>query len=42
MNLIMQLWLRQQIFSNNFSKNLTYTDEHGYTFLSNSNLFGGN
>ena len=28
-------------FSNNFSKNLTYTDEHGYTFLSNSNLFGG-
>ena len=28
-------------FANDFSKNLTYTDEHGYTFLSNSNLFGG-
>lgn len=28
-------------FSNNFSRNLTYTDKHGYEFLSNSNLFGG-
>lgn len=28
-------------FSNNFTSNLTYTDEHGYNFLSNSNLFGG-
>lgn len=28
-------------FANNFSKNLTYTDKHGYNFLSNSNLFGG-
>ena len=28
-------------FANNFTKNLTYTDEHGYNFLSNSNLFGG-
>lgn len=28
-------------FANNFSSNLTYTDEHGYNFLSNSNLFGG-
>ena len=28
-------------FSNGFTKNLTYTDEHGYNFLSNSNLFGG-
>lgn len=28
-------------FSNGFTKNLTYTDEHGYEFLSNSNLFGG-
>lgn len=28
-------------FSNNFTKNLTYTDKHGYEFLSNSNLFGG-
>lgn len=28
-------------FSNNFTKNLTYTTEHGYNFLQNSNLFGG-
>ena len=28
-------------FSNNFTKNLTYTDKRGYTFLENSNLFGG-
>ncbi len=28
-------------FSNGFTKNLTYTDQHGYEFLSNSNLFGG-
>ena len=28
-------------FSNNFTKNLTYTDKHGYEFLKNSNLFGG-
>lgn len=28
-------------FSNGFTKNLTYTDKHGYEFLSNSNLFGG-
>ena len=28
-------------FSNGFSKNLTYTDEHGYKFLENSNLYGG-
>lgn len=28
-------------FANHFSKNLTYTDEHGYNFLNNSNLFGG-
>ena len=28
-------------FSNDFSKNLTYTDKHGYDFLKNSNLFGG-
>lgn len=28
-------------FSNGFSSNLTYTTEHGYNFLSNSNLFGG-
>lgn len=28
-------------FSNNFTKNLTYTTEHAYKFLENSNLFGG-
>ena len=28
-------------FANGFTKNLTYTDEHGYKFLENSNLFGG-
>ena len=28
-------------FANNFTKNLTYTDKHGYEFLENSNLFGG-
>ena len=28
-------------FSNGFSKNLTYTTQHGYEFLENSNLFGG-
>ena len=28
-------------FANGFTKNLTYTDEHGYRFLENSNLFGG-
>ena len=28
-------------FSNGFTKNLTYTDERGYNFLKNSNLFGG-
>lgn len=28
-------------FANNFTKDLTYTTEHGYNFLNNSNLFGG-
>lgn len=28
-------------FSNGFSANLTFTTQHGYEFLSNSNLFGG-
>lgn len=28
-------------FANRFTKNLTYTTEHGYKFLENSNLFGG-
>ena len=33
--------VRTKDLSNNFSKDLVYTDIHGYTFLSNSNLFGG-
>ena len=28
-------------FSNHFTQNLTYTTEHGYNYLENSNLFGG-
>ena len=28
-------------FANGFTKGLTYTDKHGYDFLRNSNLFGG-
>lgn len=28
-------------FANNFTDDLTYTDQHGYEFLENSNLFGG-
>ena len=28
-------------FKTNFSKDLVYTDKHGYDFLKNSNLFGG-
>ena len=28
-------------FANGFTRNLTYTDKHGYQFLENSNLFGG-
>ena len=28
-------------FGNGFSRDLTFTDKHGYEFLSNSNLFGG-
>ncbi|MCR5344882.1 MAG: restriction endonuclease subunit S [Lachnospiraceae bacterium] len=28
-------------FANDFTENLTYTDKHGYEFLVNSNLFGG-
>lgn len=35
------LMIKTADFANNFLKNLTYTDEHGYKFLSNSNLFGG-
>ena len=33
--------VKTQDFQNNFSKDLTYTDENGYKFLSNSNLYGG-
>ena len=29
------------VLPNNFSRDLTFTDKHGYEFLSNSNLFGG-
>mgnify|MGYP001624302539 FL=1 len=35
------LMVKTADFSNNFSRNLTYTTQHGYEFLSNSNLFGG-
>ena len=35
------LMVKTADFANNFTKNLTYTDENGYKFLSNSNLFGG-
>ena len=35
------LLVKTQDFANSFTKNLTYTDQHGYEFLSNSNLFGG-
>ena len=35
------LLVKTQDFQNNFSKDLTYTDENGYKFLSNSNLYGG-
>lgn len=35
------LMVKTADFTNNFTENLTYTDKHGYEFLSNSNLFGG-
>ena len=35
------LMVKTADFSNGFTKNLTYTDKHGYEFLENSNLFGG-
>ncbi len=35
------LLVKTQDFANNFTKDLTFTDEHGYKFLSNSNIFGG-
>ena len=33
--------VRTKDFQNNFTKELVYTDKHGYEFLSNSNLYGG-
>lgn len=35
------LLVRTLDFRYNFQRDLTYTDKHGYEFLSNSNLFGG-
>ncbi len=35
------LMVKTADFSNGFTKGLTYTDQHGYEFLHNSNLFGG-
>jgi type I restriction enzyme S subunit len=35
------LMVKTADFSNNFTKDLTYTDKHGYDYLSNSNLYGG-
>lgn len=35
------LMVKTKDFSNNFEKDLTYTDEKGYEFLAKSKLFGG-
>lgn len=35
------LLVKTKDFQSNFEKDLTFTDERGYNFLSNSNLFGG-
>ena len=35
------LMVKTADFANGFTENLTYTDKHGYEFLNNSNLFGG-
>ena len=35
------LMVKTADFANGFTKGLTYTDKHGYEFLHNSNLFGG-
>ena len=35
------LLVKTQDFNNNFTEDLTYTDEKGYDFLSKSHLFGG-
>lgn len=33
--------VKVQDFQNGFTKGITYTDERGYNFLENSNLYGG-
>ena len=35
------LLVKTKDFANNFTKDLTYTDEQGYNFLENSRLYGG-
>ena len=35
------LLLKTKDFQSDFQRDLTYTDKHGYEFLENSNLFGG-
>ena len=35
------LLVKTKDFANNFTKDLTYTDERGYNFLENSRLYGG-
>ena len=35
------LLVKAQDFQHNFTRDLTYTDEHGYNFLAGSNLHGG-
>lgn len=35
------LMVKTKDFQNGFTDDLTYTDKHGYEFLSNSNLYGG-
>ena len=35
------LMVKTADFANGFTKDLTYTDKHGYDFLRNSNLYGG-
>ena len=35
------IMVRTVDFANDFKKDLVYTDKHGYDFLHNSNLFGG-
>ena len=35
------LLVKTKDFQTNFNRDLTFTDKHGYEFLANSNLFGG-